>query len=225
MVHLPRCKGGRGLQSLVHSWERKIISTAVYLVTSSDPHLRAVVKNQLWLSGQNRYSNLQEAQRTLERLQVPLSLSESGVYMDQEPVPPRQVSKMVKTAQMGALQETLCQKRIHGVFFKRCLEPDWDTSGCHIWLSDGRLRADTEALIVAAQNGVIHTRAYQVRVLKLDVPQSCRVCHSAPETVGHVLSCCEPLSWTLYKQCHDRVLYQMVLMLYKNHSSSQYRKA
>ena len=114
MVHLPRCKGGRGLQSLVHSWEREIISTAVYLVTSSDPHLRAVVKNQLWLSGQNRYSNLQEAQRTLERLQVPLSLSESGVYMDQEPVPPRQVSKMVKTAQMGALQETLCQKRIHG---------------------------------------------------------------------------------------------------------------
>ena len=135
MVHLPRCKGGRGLQSLVHSWEREIISTAVYLVTSSDPHLQAVVKNQLWLSGRNRYSNLQEAQRTLERLQVPLSLSESGVYMDQEPVPPRQVSKMVKTAQMGALQETLCQKRIQGVFFKQCLEPDWDTSGCHIWLS------------------------------------------------------------------------------------------
>ena len=131
-VYLPRCKGGRGLQSLVHSWEREIILTAVYLVTSSDPHLRAVVKNQLWLSGRNRYSNLQEAQRTLERLQVPLSLSESGVYMDQEPVPPRQVSKMVKTAQMGALQETLCQKRIHGVFFKQCLEPDWDTSGCHI---------------------------------------------------------------------------------------------
>ena len=73
-VYLPRCKGGRGLQSLVHSWEREIILTAVYLVTSSDPHLRAVVKNQLWLSGRNRYSNLQEAQRTLERLQVPLSL-------------------------------------------------------------------------------------------------------------------------------------------------------
>ena len=217
-VYLPRRGGGRGLQSLVHSWEREIISTSVYLVTSSDPHLRAVVKHQLWLSGRNRYSNLQEAQRTLERLQVPLSLSESGVHMDREPVPPRQVSKMVKTAQMEALQEALCQKKIHGVFFKQCLEPDRDTSGCHIWLSDGRLRADTEALIVAAQDGVIHTRAYQVRVLKLDVPQTCRVCHSAPETVGHVLSCCEPLSWTLYKQRHDRVLYQMVLMLCKKHN-------
>ena len=62
---------------------------------------------------------------------------------------------MVKTAQVGALQETLCQKKIHEVFFKQCLEPDRDTSGCHIWLSDGRV--DTEALIVAAQDGVIHT--------------------------------------------------------------------
>ena len=35
---------------------------------------------------------------------------------------PRQVSKMVKTAQIWALQETLCQKMIHGVFFKQCLK-------------------------------------------------------------------------------------------------------
>ena len=87
-VYLPRRWGGWGLQSLVHSWEREIISTAVYLVTSSDPHL---VKHQLWLFGRNRYSNLQEAQRMIK----------SGVHMDQEPVPPRQVFKMVKTAQMG----------------------------------------------------------------------------------------------------------------------------
>ena len=92
------------------------------------------------------------------------------------------------------------------------------TSGCHIWLSDWCLRADTKALIVAAQDGVIHTHAYQLRVLKLDIPQTCQMCHSAPETVGHVLSCCEPLSWTLYKQRHDRVLYQMVLMLCVKHN-------
>ena len=191
---------------------------AVYLVTSDDPHLQAVVKHQLWLSERNRHSNLQEAQRTLERLQLPLSLSESGVYLDQEPVPLRQVSKLVKTAQMEALQEMLCQKKIHGVFFKQYLEPNRDTLGSHIWLSDGRLRAETEALIIAAQDGVIHTRSYQVRVLKLDVPQVCRVCHGSPETVGHVLSSCEPLSWTLYKQRHDRVLYQLMLMLCKKHS-------
>ena len=214
-VYLPRRRGGRGLKRLVQTWEREITSTAVYLVTSGDPHLQAVVKHQLWLSGRNRHSNLQEAQRTLERLQLPLSLSESGVYLDQELVPPRQVSKLVKTAQMEALHETLCQKKIHGVFFKQCLEPNHDTSGSHIWLSDGHLRAETEALIIAAQDGVIHTRSYQVTVLKMDVPQACQVCHGSPETVGHVLSSCEPLLWTLYKQHRDRVLYQLVLMLCK----------
>ena len=97
-VYLPRRWGGWGLQSLIHSWEREIISTAVYLVTSSDPHL---VKHQLWLFGRNRYSNLQEAQRMIK----------SGVHMDQEPVPPRQVFKMVKTAQMGALYRRPCVRR------------------------------------------------------------------------------------------------------------------
>ena len=98
-------------------------------------------------------------------------------------------------------------------FSKQCLKPGWDTSGSYGWLADGRLRADTEGLIFAAQDGVLLTRAYQMRVMKADVPISCKVCKQAPETIGHLLSGCEHLKWMLYKQCYDRILYQLVLAL------------
>ena len=60
---------------------------------------------------------------------------------------------------------------------------------------------------MAAQDGVILTRAYRARVLKEPVPQACRVCKKAPET----MSACEQLHWTLHKERHDRVMYRLML--------------
>ena len=49
----------------------------------------------------------------------------------------------------------------------------WDTTLSHQWLKDGRLQARTESLIVAAQDGIIHTCA---RVLKIpNLSPKCRV--------------------------------------------------
>ena len=237
-VYLPRTSGGRGLFSLVQCWEREVVSTAMYLVGSDDPHLQAVVKHQQYLQGKGRCCILQASQKILERLQVSLSSedladdiqerlrvspssTEEDILREWRRLLPKSALRRVKTAQMEALQETLCRKKIHGVFFQQCLKPGWDTSGSHAWLKDGRLRADTEALIFAAQDGVLHTRAYQVRVMrKPDVPLLCRVCHTAPETIGHLLSGCDHLKWTLYKERHDRVLYQLVLMLCRKYGIS-----
>ena len=45
------------------------------------------------------------------------------------------------------------------------------------------------------------------------ISPACRVCKGASETIGHILSSCAPLQWTLYKERHDKVLYQIVRML------------
>ena len=66
---------------------------------------------------------------------------------------------------------------------------------------------------MAAQDGVILTRAYHNRVMGKVVSPVCRVCKGSVETIGHLLSSCVPLQWTLYKERHDRVLYQVVRML------------
>ena len=59
---------------------------------------------------------------------------------------------------------------------------------------------------MAAQDGVIMTRAYQSRVLKKSVNPMCRKCHKRPETISHTLAHGEKYSWTLYKDRHDQVV-------------------
>ena len=39
------------------------------------------------------------------------------------------------------------------------------------------------------------------------------MCGKESETLGQLLSSCTALQWTLYKTEHDRILYQVVLML------------
>ncbi len=129
---------------------------------------------------------------------------------------PRQASSDVTERQNGAMRARWTSKTIHGVFGKQVLKPDVDKKATHAWLEDGKLQARTEALVVAAQDGVIHTRAYQHRVLRISgVSPDCRRC-GAPETIYHILSSCPVYAFTLIKDRHDRVLYQLVKAIAKS---------
>ena len=64
------------------------------------------------------------------------------------------------------MKERLAVKIIHGVYWSQTLQEDKDTPGCHFWLSDGRLQAENEGLIIALQDGVVLTRHYRACVLK-----------------------------------------------------------
>ena len=39
---------------------------------------------------------------------------------------------------------------------------------------------------------------------------------AGPETLGHILSSCKTYQWTLYKERHDQVLYQLVKAVTKS---------
>ena len=213
-LYLPRQEGGRGLLSLVHVRERVLVSMATYLMRSDDRLLKAVVRHQLLLEARHKHSLLKEARRIIDSLPG-LSMNNTGVQYDGERAQPCKVVSILKAAQYGALRKKLSQKRIHGVFYKQCLQKGWDGPGSHQWLVHGRFRGQTEAMIVAAQDGVIHTRAYRKRVLKESdcASESCRLCGSAPETLGHIFSSCPQHAWSLYKERHDRILYQVILAL------------
>ena len=81
-----------------------------------------------------------------------------------------------------------------------------DASRSFLWLTKGKVSARTEALVMAAQDGVVLTRSYKQRILKRLIDPMCRCCGEARETVGHILSCCSCKNWSLYKERHDRVL-------------------
>jgi len=75
------------------------------------------------------------------------------------------------------------------------------------------VQAETEALVIAAQDGVLWTKKYPAEVVRNGTEPSCRVCHNGDEVIGHILTSCEANTWSLTKERHDQVVYQMVLAL------------
>ena len=76
---------------------------------------------------------------------------------------------------------------------------------------NGRFQSKNEAMIIEIKDGVVHTNSYRHEILKEKISPTCRSCKSAAETIGHMLSMCNGLNWTLHKDRHDRVLYQLLI--------------
>jgi len=80
----------------------------------------------------------------------------------------------------------------------------------------GRLKIQTEAQVVVAQDQALAARAVQSYIYGLSVPVSCRVCGLVPEYVDHLLSSCMPLVATMCKQRHYRIARKVHWSLLKH---------
>ena len=197
-LYLPREEGGRGLQGVEMAWEREIASTAVYAKTSQDPQVREALE----LDKEMGAKGLKSLDRQAREVVGKYGLDPVETYAT-----PREVTREITRAQEDALRETWCGKLIHGAFGKQIIRPQVDRKATHAWLKDGRLQARSESMIVAMQD---HTRAYRHRILKEPgVSPTCRRCEEN-ETLGHVVSRCKVYDFTLYKDRHDRMLFQLV---------------
>ena len=118
-------------------------------------------------------------------------------------------AEWMRKAQIEKQKQRLAGKKIHGVHYREVRKKDTDKKATNKWLTEGRLQAGTEAIIVAAQDCVTYTRAYRRRVLKERISPQCRACGGREETLGHIMSACPAHQWNLYKERHDRVLFQL----------------
>jgi len=59
------------------------------------------------------------------------------------------------------------------VYYQNSVALEIDYKRCHVWLTDGRVRAVTEALIVATQDGVLYTNRYQAVIVKNGTDPKC----------------------------------------------------
>jgi len=113
------------------------------------------------------------------------------------------VDDFVAEARQRCLQQWR-NKALHGEFLKK-VDSGGEFSLSFYWLKYGRLKMQTEAQVVAAQDQALAVRAVQNRIYGLAVPLNCRVCGEVPEYVDHLLSSCTPLAATMYMQRHDRI--------------------
>ncbi|KAJ7335269.1 hypothetical protein JRQ81_013210 [Phrynocephalus forsythii] len=99
-------------------------------------------------------------------------------------------------------------KALHGQFLKK-VKGKVDEKRTWLWLTNGTLKKETEALIFAAQEQAIRTNAVKARIEKSAESPTCRLCKEADETIDHILSCCKKIAQTDYKQ-HHNVVAQIV---------------
>ena len=210
-LYLSRMNGGRGLVNLYQAWEREVVASELYLVNSAENELlQAVVQHHLFLTSRGKHSSLQTACTILRRYGVSTDLKERVRSGELIPTT-REGILQLKAAQVVKFVGSLTVKPIHKVFYQQATSAEGvDTEGTFAWLSDGRLRAETEGLVIAAQDGVILMNRYKHTVLGMGVSPTCRVCWEGDETIGHIMSSCKPHMWSLYKERHDRVIYQLL---------------
>ncbi len=192
-LYLPRDMDGRGLACLEHLWEREVVAVAKYLKDRTDDQIKGVLKMQEELHKENKYSFMGVAQEEA-------SINREGLLEHDKP------AEWLKKAQRKKKKQRIAGKKIHGVHYREVGKKDTDKKATNKWLTEGRLQAETEAIIVAAQDGVTYTRAYRRRVLKEKISPQCRACGGGEETLGHILSACPAHQWNLYKERHDRVV-------------------
>lgn len=71
----------------------------------------------------------------------------------------------LKQRQAQRLEEELLGKRLHGKHAATIRCDETDRRATNAWLTKGRFQARTEALVCAAQDQVIYTNVYRVKIM------------------------------------------------------------
>ena len=95
------------------------------------------------------------------------------------------------------------EKTLHGQFIRET-EKVADKQSWN-WLKQGELKRETESLIFAAQEQALRTNAIKAGIDKQHISPACRMCRNASESATHIISACQKLAQTQYKQRHDMV--------------------
>lgn len=69
-----------------------------------------------------------------------------------------------------------------------------DIKKSYQWLENAGLTNSTEALIMAAQEQVISTRAIETRIYQCRSDPRCKLCKEARETIHHIVAGCKMLA-------------------------------
>ena len=207
-IYLPRIEGGRGLTRIEHIWEIETVTAAAYLHSNPDQQVRLAMYYREQLVDTSPNGLVAHALEIGGKYDLTNLLPGEGD--EDEHLTPKKISSIVRASQRQTLREERSGRTIHGVFAAETNGPDCDKTATHAWLKRGSFRAETEGLLVAAQDGVIHTAAYRQRILKEKCDQVCRECGKEAETIGHILAACGQYKWSLYKTRHDGLLNVLV---------------
>ena len=85
-------------------------------------------------------------------------------------------------------------KPLHRQYLQKVEKEDIGKELTHKWLQSSGLKAETEGLLIAAQDQSLATRYYQHKIIKNGGSPKCRLFHEFDESVEHIISGCPVLT-------------------------------
>ncbi|KAK7886240.1 hypothetical protein WMY93_025861 [Mugilogobius chulae] len=95
-------------------------------------------------------------------------------------------------------------KPLHGMYHRNITEVA-DLKKSYQWLERAGLKDSTEALILAAQEQALSTRAIEAQIYHTRQDPRCRLCKEAPETIQHITAGCKMLAGKACMERHNQV--------------------
>ena len=84
--------------------------------------------------------------------------------------------------------------------FKRLINISHDKTW--MWLRKGKLKRETESILISAQNNAIRTNNIKAKIDNTQQNSKCRLCGDWDETINHVISECSKLTQKEFKTRH-----------------------
>jgi len=153
---------------------------------------------------------LYSIQKEAERFSQELDLSDLPKSADERARKYAQIVKQKARQQAREQHSTLYmweEKALHRKYPTRTKQADVyvDHHKTNQWLKSSGLKAETEALIVAAQDQSLATRSYHSRnIIEDGTKPLCRLCSKYDETVDHIVLGCPELAKSEYIHRHDK---------------------
>ena len=107
---------------------------------------------------------------------------------------------------------------MHRQYPLRIKEADVVFKQTNNWLKGTGLKAETERLIIAAQDQSLATRLYHNKIIKDGTSLLCRLCNRYDESINHILSGCLEFAKTEYIKRHNNAAAYMHWKILKHYN-------
>ena len=197
-LYVPRTSGGRGLVQLQLAYKTTTIDLNAYLKHTDDPLLQIVKQHE---QSKGVYSVTKEATKFKQEFVLLDTVQQENKSAT---VHAKEIKQKVKCCGQHQTQKSWENKAMHGLYPKRVNDADVDKQLTHQWLRSSGLKAETESLIISAQDQCLSTKAYHHKILEDRTDPKCRMCGKYDETVDHIVSGCPELAKTEYINRHNK---------------------
>lgn len=197
-LYIPRKMGGRGLVSVWDSFKTTHIRLAHFMIRNPNIKLQKCFE----FDKTCLFSITKRAEKFTDHLTIDLPNN-----FDNQPLlrQAQIISEKAKYAIQKLRYDMCLDKPQHGIFFKLLEGPTVSRKLSISWLEKAHMAPQSESYLMAAQELALFTRWHERHILKKQVDDKCRVCHTKPETMSHILSGCDILAKKEYLERHNGV--------------------